>query len=234
MFTQDFECDVSLVKVHIGHVYNPSFMNFLIRVPLNTSAEQYARLCELRAVFAQVCNELAPLVQQTQVWNRVALHHLYYRALRLKFPLLGSQMVCNAIYAVSKMARLIYQHPTSPYNLTKRAVLPLPLLKFADSCPVYFDRHTLGIKNNQLSLFTMDGRIRFDLTLEADKLALFDSTKLKEIVLDEQLDKTFRLSFQLESSEPLHAPLADEAHLPGEAAAAMGLPVPQFPKYVSV
>ena len=46
-------------------------MNFLIRVPLNTSPEQHARLCELRAVFARVCNELAPQVQKSKVWNRV-------------------------------------------------------------------------------------------------------------------------------------------------------------------
>jgi hypothetical protein len=116
-------------------------MNFQIRVPLNTSPEQYARLCELRVVFAQVCNHLAPHVQQSRVWNRVALHHLHYRALREQFPALGSQMVCNAIYAVSKMARLIYQHPQSPYNPVSRPGGNLPLLRFADSCPVYFDRH---------------------------------------------------------------------------------------------
>ena len=107
-------------------------MNFQIRVPLNTSPEQYARLCELRVVFAQVCNQLAPHVQQSRVWNRVALHHLHYRALREQFPALGSQMVCNAIYAVSKMARLIYQHPQSPYNPVSRPGGNLPLLRFAD------------------------------------------------------------------------------------------------------
>lgn len=174
-------------------------MNFQIRVPLNTTAEQHARLCALRVVFAQVCNELAPHVQQSRVWNRVALHHLHYRALRVQFPGLGSQMVCNAIYAVSKMARLIYQHPKSPFNPALKPGAALPLLRFADSCPVYFDRHTLSIKPGQLSLFTMDGRMRFDLTLEPDKLAIFEQAKLREIVLNERLDKVFELSFYLDA-----------------------------------
>jgi hypothetical protein len=207
-------------------------MNFLIRVPLNTSAEQHARLCELRAVFARVCNELAPQVQQSKVWNRVALHHLHYRGLREKFPALGSQMVCNAIYAVSKMGRLIYQHPSSPYNVSLRAGLALPLLKFADSCPVYFDRHTLSIKPGQLSLFTMDGRMRFDLTLEADKLALFEQTKLREIVLNERIDRVFELSFHLATTDsPDPAVDGDVPEVLSDANTALNAAIPE---YVSV
>ena len=210
-------------------------MNFLIRVPLNTTPEQHARLCALRAVFARVCNVLAPQVQQSRVWNRVALHHLHYRSLRAKFPELGSQMVCNAIYAVSKMSRLIYQAAASPYNVTRLPGKPLPLLKFADSCPVYFDRHTLSIKPGQLSLFTMDGRMRFELKLDADRLALFEQAKLREIVLNERLDKTFELSFYLvsvdasEAIEVADGDVSDEAL--GDAAAT---PESSIPEYVSV
>jgi hypothetical protein len=207
-------------------------MNFLIRVPLNTTPEQHARLCELREVFARVCNELAPQVQQSKVWNRVALHHLHYRGLREKFPALGSQMVCNAIYAVSKMARLIYQHPDSPYNVARRPGQPLPLLKFADSCPVYFDRHTLSIKSGQLSLFTMDGRMRFELSLDADKLALFAQTKLREIVLNERLDHTFELSFHLSSLDTPDS-VAD-SDFSEEASDAVSVPASSIPEYVSV
>lgn len=185
-------------------------MNFQIRVPLDATAEQHARLCALRVVFAQVCNELAPHVQQSRVWNRVTLHHLHYRALRAQFPALGSQMVCNAIYAVSKMARLIYQHPKSPFNPALKPGAALPLLRFADSCPVYFDRHTLSIKPGQLSLFTMDGRMRFELALDADKLAIFNQAKLREIVLNERADKVFELSFYLDSADAPSLPEAAE------------------------
>jgi len=54
-------------------------MNSLLRIPLRASPDQVERLEALQKGFAQVCNALAPLVQQTRVWNRVALHHLAYR-----------------------------------------------------------------------------------------------------------------------------------------------------------
>ena len=158
-------------------------MNILLRVPLNTSTEQSTRLKALQAVFAQACNALAPIVQQTKVWNRVALHHLMYRNLRERFPELGSQMVCNAIYSVSRTSRLVFQSPQSPFNLSKLAGKPLPLLRFTDQCPVYFDRHTLSVKDGQLSMYTLDGRMRFALALSPQDEANFKVYKLLEIVL---------------------------------------------------
>ncbi len=181
--------------------YISSYMKSVIRVPLNTTPEQYARLQALQTAFAQVCNALAPEVQRSRVWNRVALHHLHYRALREKFPALGSQMVCNAIYAVSRTSRLIFQTPASPFSLAKLGNKPLPLMQFADSCPVYFDRHTLSIKVNKLSLFTLDGRMHFELTLPEEQLLLFRVAKLKEIVLTRRLDNAYELAFWLEPAE---------------------------------
>jgi hypothetical protein len=176
-------------------------MKSVIRVPLNTTPEQYARLQALQTAFAQVCNALAPEVQRSRVWNRVALHHLHYRSLREKFPALGSQMVCNAIYAVSRTSRLIFQTPASPFSLAKLGNKPLPLMQFANSCPVYFDRHTLSIKANKLSLFTLDGRMHFELTLPEEQLLLFRVAKLKEIVLTRRLDNAYELAFWLEPAE---------------------------------
>jgi len=176
-------------------------MKSVIQVPLNTTPEQYARLQALQTAFAQVCNALAPEVQRSRVWNRVALHHLHYRALREKFPALGSQMVCNAIYAVSRTSRLIFQTPASPFSLAKLGNKPLPLMQFANSCPVYFDRHTLSIKANKLSLFTLDGRMHFELTLPEEQLLLFRVAKLKEIVLTRRIDNAYELAFWLEPAE---------------------------------
>ena len=172
-----------------------SYMNFSLRIVLNTTPEQLARLLALQAAFAMVCNALAPTVQQTRVWNRVALHHLTYRSLRDRFPDLGSQMVCNAIYSVSRTSRLIFQHPQSPFNLTKLTGRPLPLLRFSDSCPVYFDRHTLSVRDGQLSMFTLDGRMRFALALQPADEANFNQKKLREIALSRRLDGQFELSF---------------------------------------
>ena len=172
-------------------------MNPVLRIPLHVEPEQVQRLQALQTGFERVCNALAPLVQQTKVWNRVALHHLAYRQLREQFPEMGSQMVCNAIYSVSRTGRLVFQHPQSPFNLARLGDKPLPLLRFADSCPVYFDRHTLSLKAGQLSMFTLDGRMRFQLALGAQDEEAFHVRKLREIVLSRRSDGVYELSFFL-------------------------------------
>ncbi len=210
-------------------------MNSFIRVPLTTSPEQFERLLALQAAFAEVCNALSPEVQKSKVWNRVALHHLHYRHLREKFPALGSQMVCNAIYAVSRTSRLIFQTPASPFSLAKLGAKPLPLLNFANSCPVYFDRHTLSIKGTQLSLFTLDGRMHFELTLPAEQLLLFKVAKLREISLTRRLDNLFELSFWLDTTVTPQIVVTSSAAV----LAALATPLPEgssslIPDYVSV
>ena len=170
-----------------------SYMNFSARIPLSATPEQQERLRALQQVFAQVCNELTPHVREARVWNRVALHHLFYRRLREAFPALGSQMVCNAIYAVSKISRLVYQHPKSPYSFGRSGDKALPLLRFSDAGPVYFDRHTLSVKDGKLSLFTMDGRIRFDLGMSPAQLWLLERARLREVVLQNDSKDGFEL-----------------------------------------
>ena len=199
-----------------------SYMNFSLRIVLNANPEQLARLVALQAAFAVVCNALAPTVQQTRVWNRVALHHLTYRSLRERFPDLGSQMVCNAIYSVSRTSRLIFQHPKSPFNSAKLGDRPLPLLRFTDSCPVYFDRHTLSVRNGQLSMFTLDGRMRFALALQPADEANFNEKKLREIALLRAIDGRFELSFLFGYAQDGAAP---EALAPVDA---------EIPEYVMV
>ena len=208
-----------------------SYMNSVLRIPLNASPEQVKRLQALQTGFAQVCNALAPLVQQTKVWNRVALHHLSYRQLRERFPEMGSQMVCNAIYSVSRTARMVFQHPQSPFNLARLGSKPLPLLRFADSCPVYFDRHTLSLKAGQLSMFTLDGRMRFQLALAAQDEERFHTQKLREIVLSRRSDGVYELAFMLVSeAEGGNAPAQKGADATDAADGAMG----EIPEYIVV
>ena len=210
-------------------------MNSIIRVPLNTNPEQFARLQALQSAFAEVCNALAPEVKKSRVWNRVALHHLHYRTLREKFPALGSQMICNAIYAVSRTSRLVFQTPASPFSLAKLGTKPLPLLNFANSCPVYFDRHTLSIKGTQLSLFTLDGRMHFELTLPAEQLLLFKVAKLREISLIRRSDNLFELSFWLDTTLIPQFVVTASTLLPdGLVAALPEGSSPLIPSYVSV
>ena len=209
-------------------------MNNVLRIPLNASPEQVKRLQALQTGFAQVCNALAPQVQQTRVWNRVALHHLSYRQLREQFPEMGSQMVCNAIYSVSRTARMVFQHPQSPFHLARLGDKPLPLLRFSDSCPVYFDRHTLSLKAGKLSMFTLDGRMRFQLALAARDEERFHTQKLREIVLSRRSDGVYELAFMLVSESEggkAAAPAgADAASAADGADAAMG----EIPEYIVV
>lgn len=158
-------------------------MKSVVRLALHPSPEQAERLAKLQARFAAACNDLAPVVRDTRCWNRVALHHMTYRMLRERFPELGSQMACNAIYSVCRAARLIYQHPKSPFNAARSGAASLPLLAFAPHAPVFFDRHTLSLREGRASMYTLDGRMRFDLALAPDAERRFRSDKLKEIVL---------------------------------------------------
>ena len=209
-------------------------MNISLRVALNTSVEQKARLLALQVAFAQVCNALAPTVQQTRVWNRVALHQLMYRSLRERFPELGSQMVCNAIYSVSRTSRLLFQNPASPFSIARLGNKPLPLFRYADTCPVYFDRHTLSVKDGQLSMYTLDGRMRFDLALTPQDEANFRQKKLREVVLAMRSDGVYELSFQLSTlDEGMDGGGGEE----GENAPSLSLSVPdksEIPEYVMV
>jgi len=161
-------------------------MNSQVRICLNTTPEQSARLIALQTAFAEVCNALVPMVRETRVWNRVALHHMAYRGLRERFPALGSQMVCNAIYSVSRSCRLVFQTPGSPFHLSRIGDRPLPLMRFLETSPVYFDRHTLSLKAGQVSMYTLDGRMRFELALQVADAEAFHHRKLYEILLQRE------------------------------------------------
>ncbi len=201
-------------------------MNTRLRLALHTNATQYARLVALQQAFAEVCNALAPIAQQTACWNRVALHHMAYKAMRQRFPGLGSQMVCNAIYSVSRSCRLVYQHPKSPFNLQRLAGKQLPRVHFLPQSPVYFDRHTLSLKGGQVSLFTLDGRMRFELALSPENERRFREDKLREIVLMQRSD-VFELDFHFVPQATEHDAEAAEAD-PDDA------PNGEFPEYMLV
>ena len=201
-------------------------MSAVFQIQLEASPAQIERLQALQRGFAQLCNAIAPVVQSTRVWNRVALHHLMYRQLRAQFPEMGAQMVCNAIYSVSRTCRLVFQSPQSPVHLDKLGDKPLPRLSFGENCPVYFDRHTLSLKAGQLSMFTLDGRMRFQLALSAEVEQRFHAQKLREVVLSCR-DGVYALTFWLvDEAQP--AKKADVEHLlqpPGAG---------EIPEYVMV
>jgi hypothetical protein len=199
-------------------------MKTTLRVPLNASPEEAAKLRQLQAIFAKACNTLAPVVQKTKVWNRVALHHMAYKPLRAQFPQMGSQMVCNAIYSVSRHSRLLFQSPGSPFNIAKLGDKPLPLLQFTDRAPVYFDRHTLSLKGGRLSMYTLDGRMRFNVALKTEDEQSFRDKKLREVVLSRagaERDR-FELTFVFSEEDDEQAPTPQ------------GTPAGELPEYMLV
>ncbi len=208
-------------------------MSSFLRVPVDAPPQQQRRLAALQREFAAACNALLPVAREQRCWNRVALHHLAYRQLRARFPALGSQMACNAIYSVCRACRRVYQDPGSPYHLQRLGGAELPRLKFRDNAPVFFDRHTLSISQGRVSMFTLDGRMRFELGLGPDDETRFRTRKLREIVLSSERGRywlTFVFASDDAGGEPtdadaasqwpeyvLVAPGADAAPTPDEA-----------------
>jgi len=189
-------------------------MSSRVDAVLATDPAGFARLVALQAAFAQACNALVPTVRESRCWNRVALHHLMYRQLREAFPRLGSQMVCNAIYSVSR----VYREVATP------AGVPLPAVQFLPATPVFFDRHTLSLQNGHLSMFTLDGRMRFGFDMPAPEAALVAQGGVREIILlrhGEQFVLRFVLS-EKTATDDLYAellPTFTVLHTPVEASA---------------
>lgn len=182
-------------------------MNRTLRIPLRTSPQDRERLVRLQQMFAEACNALAQVVQQTRCWNRVALHHMSYKPLREQFPALGSQMVCNVIYSVCHASRSIYQGRGSPFHLQRLGQQPLPRLAFQPEAPVYFDRHTLSIRKGKASMFTLDGRIHFDIDLSPEQEQRFRTERLRELMLHRR-GEDFVLDFAFAADQAAEDPAA--------------------------
>lgn len=175
--------------------HNSSYMNkSVVQIALVLPPEQAVRLVALQQRFSEVCNALVPLVRETGCWHRVTLHHIAYPKLRREFPDIGSQMACNAIYSVSRTCRLAFQSPDSPFFRSRRSAEPLPELRFLPTSPVFFDRHTVSIKDGMLSMFTLGGRMRFLGLLSPEIEARFVGEKLRDIVLVRPAEH-FQLNF---------------------------------------
>lgn len=186
-------------------------MDHLIAISLDASPLQLESLRALQRAFAEACNAVAERAQAQRCWNRVALHHLVYHEMRERFPNLGSQMICNAIYSVSRACRLLFQNPQSPFAAAATSGGALPGVRFAPSAPVYFDRHTLSLRKGVLSLYTLEGRMKFAVSLSAAQEELFTHEKLKEICLSEK-NGVFALRFRLGEAAVDPAAAGDEAH----------------------
>ncbi len=147
-------------------------MKRTISIKLLITEDQAAKLKQLRDVFHEACNQIVPSVIEHRCWNRVSLHNLVYSKVRESLPL-GSQMVCNAIFAVCKAykAKLISKNE------------PVPLVQFRKYRSVHFDKRTYSIKGNVLSLYTLQGRIGIEMQMGEFQKAYLEQGQLKEAEL---------------------------------------------------
>ena len=112
--------------------------------------EQSDALLSTQQAFVSGCNAVVPFVIENRCWNRVALHHQAYYALRKSLPMLGSQMVCNAIKKVS----------TSYQVLKIKRGAEVPPIEFRQNSSVHYDKRTYTLKGDTLTLFSVNGRIK--------------------------------------------------------------------------
>lgn len=144
-----------------------------ISIKLDTTTEQSERLLALQSAYADACNALVLAVIENRCWNRVALHKLSYYDIRAN-SLLGSQMVCNAIFSVCKA----YKAQTA----LKRITETVPAVSFSRSS-VHFDKRTYSIGEKSLSLYTLSGRVNVPMILGEFQRARLGSGIPKEAEL---------------------------------------------------
>jgi len=155
-------------------------------IPLATDAHGQEKLLALQGQFRGACNLVAGIAFDNNCYSRVALHHLAYKPVRDAFAGLGAQLASNAIYAVCKAGRVLK---------TKAG----PLV-FNERAPVFFDHHTLSVRQGVLSLFTLEGRLKIQLAISYDLDRALRSLSLKEAVLEQQNGQFF-LSFFFKHAE---------------------------------
>jgi IS605 OrfB family transposase len=127
-------------------------MKRTISIKLKVSSKQNQMLLQLQDTFSKACNFVAEASIEHKEHNRIKLHHVCYHKIRDFFPKLGSQMACNAIAKVAQ---------------GMKALKGKQKMHFKKMASVHFDKRTYSLKNNVLSLFTMQGRIQ--LCLEISK-----------------------------------------------------------------
>ena len=143
-------------------------MKRTISIKLGVTGSENQALLELQQLFSVVCNRIAEIAEETGETNRVRLHHKSYAIVRGSFPLLGSQMACNAIQKVSQALKAKKHKKKSTFKKTGS---------------VHFDKRTYSLKNGILSLYTLKGRIRLSLDISAFHQDFLDSGAVREAEL---------------------------------------------------
>jgi IS605 OrfB family transposase len=157
---------LQLFKIKRKYILFPVKRTIAIKLTLSEIERQ--ALDRLEAKFSAACNDVGQVAFQAKERNRVKLHHLAYYSIREKFPELGAQMACNAIAKVAQALRAL-----------KR---PKELL-FKKGCSVHFDKRTYSLKGQNLSLFTLEKRLRLPLDISSFHKRFLEQGKAREAEL---------------------------------------------------
>ena len=134
-------------------------------VRLRVSVEDAVKLHETRDAFGRACNALASILRKggrdERLWQRLNLHHAGYAPVRRAIPEIGSQLVCNAVRAVSCAAKSwISNNP----KFTKDKAMMLPEFDFSHPV-IHLDKNTVSFSKDKTiaSIYTLRGRIKAEL-----------------------------------------------------------------------
>ena len=167
-------------------------------IKLSVSPKDSLVLKKLQAAYADACNPLVPFVVENRCWNRVALHNLTYLHLGTTTPL-GSQMRCNAIYSVCKA----YKAQKGFKRIKKDH--PVPVIRF-NRASVHFDKRTCTLKENGITLYTLDGRIIVKMAPGEHQQTILNSGISKEAeLIFRKGEWYFNLVIESKDAEPLES-----------------------------
>ena len=152
-------------------------MKRTISIKLLTSQDQGRKLENLQKTFAEACNAIVPQAVGNKCSNRFKLHHMCYYDIREKLPMLGSQMVCNAIHKVSTAYKTLLS------NRPKFKKEDWPAISYSSRSSIHFDKRTFTLRDNAVSLFTMEKRIRAEMKLGNFQKAYLEKGTPKEAEL---------------------------------------------------
>lgn len=159
----------------------------LLKVRLSLPPNAVARLEALRDAFIESCNFVSEIASEKGCLNRVALHHLSYRLLRERFPRMGSQLACNTILVVSSI------HAAYASDRQQKKV-DIKRIRFLKNTPVVFDRHTISLKGQILSIYTLDGRMKCKINTNDAIEKMLINEKLKSVKMFQD-EEGFYLNF---------------------------------------
>ena len=151
-------------------------------VRLKVSTEDSLKLHETQNLFGKACNVLVAILRKgdrnERLWQRFNLHRAGYASVRLAVPEIGSQLVCNAVRAVSSAAKSwISNNPTFVTDKT----MELPEFDFSHPV-VHLDKNTVSFSKDKTvaSIYTLRGRIKAELCPGDFQKQILASGKWKE------------------------------------------------------